>query len=300
MRNGLEYWRGFLMGEQSKRKSLEGNFSGYPPYSVLMSVYWKERPAYLEKSLTCIFSQSVLPNEVVLIEDGTLTDGLCAVITRYKKKYPALLKTFSFKNNRGLGPSLRDGITFCKNELIARMDSDDLCASNRCELQLGKFLENPDLDIVGCWESEFWNSEEKPFACHKVPEFHSDIFNFMKKRCGLLHPTVIYKKKAVLKAGNYRSCYLFEDYDLFARMLLSGAKAYNIQKSLYSLRVNPDLFRRRGGLKYARTLLRFKFGLWRKGFFSVGNFVVGGFGHATVCLLPNPLRVLFYKVFLRK
>lgn len=277
----------------------EGGVMKFPPYSFLMSVYWKERPEYLEKSLACILSQSVLPEEVVLVEDGLFTEGLHEVITHYQKEYPALFRIFSFEENRGLCPSLRDGVTLCKNELIARMDSDDLCAPNRCELQLKKFLENPELDVVGCWENEFWNSEERPFATHKVPEFHSEIFKYMKKRCGLLHPTVFYKKKAVLKAGNYRSCYLFEDYDLFARMLLSGAKAYNIQESLYFLRVNPDLFRRRGGLKYAKTILEFKFGLWRKGFFSIGNFVIGGFGHAAVCLLPNSLRVLFCKIFLR-
>ena len=276
-----------------------GDGMKYPPYSFLMSVYCKEQPKYLEESFDCIFSQTVLPNEVVLIEDGPLSRDLYSVIERYKKNYPDLLKTFPFEKNRGLGLSLRDGVNLCKNELIARMDSDDLCVQNRCERQLEKFLENPELDVVGCWENEFWNSKEKPFAYHKVPEFHNDILKFMRKRCGLLHPTVIFKKQAVLNAGNYRSFYLFEDYDLFVRMLLSGAKAYNIPESLYFLRVNPNLFRRRGGLKYARTLLDFKYDLWRKGFFSFGNFFIGGFGHAFVCLLPNSLRVLFYRIFLR-
>lgn len=271
----------------------------YPPYSFLMSVYSKEQPNYLEESLDCIFSQTVLPNEVVLLEDGPLSKDLYSVIDRYKTNYPALLKTFSFEKNRGLGPCLHDGINLCKNELIARMDSDDLCVQNRCEKQLEKFLQNPDLDVVGCWENEFWNSKEETFACHKVPEFHKDILKFMKRRCGLLHPTVIFKKQAVLNAGNYRSYYLFEDYDLFVRMLLSGAKVYNIPEALYFLRVNPNLFQRRGGLRYAKTLLGFKYDLWRKGFFSFSNFFVGGFGHAFVCLLPNQLRILFYRIFLR-
>ncbi|SHK70067.1 Glycosyl transferase family 2 [Fibrobacter intestinalis] len=279
-----------MMGERMKK---------YPPYSVLLSVYNKENPDYLEESLNCVFSQNIFPDEVILIEDGNLTDGLYAVINRYKEKFPKTLKIFPFKNNRGLGLCLRDGVTFCENELIARMDSDDICSTNRLEKQLEKFLEDPNLDVVGCWEYEFWNTKEKPFACHKVPEYHTEIFKFMKKRCALLHPTVVFKKTAVMRAGNYRSCYLFEDYDLFCRMLISGSKTYNIQQALYSLRVNPELFRRRGGLKYAKTLLGFKFGLYRKGFISLGNFMIGGFGHAAVCLLPNSLRVLFYKIFLR-
>lgn len=79
-----------MMGERMKK---------YPPYSVLLSVYNKEKPDYLEESLNCVFSQNIFPDEVILIEDGNLTDGLYAVINRYKEKFPKTLKIFPFKNN---------------------------------------------------------------------------------------------------------------------------------------------------------------------------------------------------------
>lgn len=271
----------------------------FPQYSVLLSVYKKEKPEWLKAALESVLAQTVPPSEIVLVKDGPLTPELDSVIDQIRSQQ-GCLKTVSLPENRGLGLALQEGLNHCKSELVARMDTDDLALPNRCEKQLAKFIEDPSLDIVGCWENEFWgDSIDKPFSCHKVPETHEEIFKFMHRRCALLHPTVIFKKNAVLKAGNYRHHPLFEDYDLFVRMMQTGAKAYNIQEGLYYLRVNPMLFKRRGGRKYAKTLLKCKFDMWRSGFYSFTDFIISGLGHYFVSLMPNRMRIAFYKVFLR-
>jgi glycosyltransferase involved in cell wall biosynthesis len=269
----------------------------YPRYSVLMSVYAKERAEWLREAIDSMLHQTVPPSEIVLVEDGPLTEALYNVISEYTKN--SLFKIIVLKENVGLGLALQEGIKHCSNNLIARMDTDDISTPDRCEKEIQKFIEDPSLDIVGCWENEFWNTTEKKFSCHIVPEKHKDIIEFMHYRCALLHPTVIFKKDAVLRAGNYQDRKLFEDYDLFVRMLQTKSKAYNLQEPLYFLRVNPTLFKRRGGFKYALTVLKFKYQLWRNGFFSFSNFILSGIGHCCVCLIPNWLRIIFYKSFLR-
>ena len=273
----------------------------YPPYSVLMSVYKKENPNWFKIALDSMLAQTVKPAEIVLVEDGPLTKALYNVIEEYKTKYKNLFKIVPLKENQGLGLALQQGILACNNEYIARMDTDDYCVKERCSLELNEFIKDPELDIVGCFENEFAGEDlTQSFSCHKVPETDAEIKKFMRRRCGLLHPTVIYKKSAVLKAGNYRHYPLFEDYDLFLRMVESGAKTYNIQKSLYYLRVNPNLFKRRGGYAYMKTCVSFKYALYKKGFSSFMDFTVSAFGQALVCLMPNFMRTLFYKKFLRR
>lgn len=262
-----------------------------------MSVYYKEQPSWLQCAIDSILGQTVSPSEVVLVVDGPLTDGLNNVVSKFERN--PIFKIVRLEKNMGLGLALQEGIKHCSNEFIARMDTDDVSLPNRCEKELNKFMEDTSLDVVGCWENEFWNSSEKIFSCHKVPETHDEILKYMHSRCGILHPTVIYKKSAVLKAGNYKHRPLFEDYDLFVRMLQTGSKVYNIQEPLYSLRVNPKLFKRRGGFCYANTVIKFKYKMWRTGFFSLKDFLFSGLGHYLVCLTPNWLRIAFYKVFLR-
>lgn len=268
-------------------------------YSVLMSVYWKENPVWLKKALDSVLYQTVCPTEIVLVKDGSLTAELDSVIDIYRNKCNNLI-VVALDRNRGLGLALQEGLNHCSNELIARMDSDDISVPERCEKQLIAFEQNPRLDIVGCWENEFLdNSEENIFSCHRVPETHQEIRKYMRRRCALLHPTVMFKKEAVLRAGNYQHRLLFEDYDLFVRMLQTGAVAYNIQESLYYLRVNSKLFERRGGFRYAKALFKFRYGMWQSGFSSLLDFVVSGFGQFFVCMLPNKMRKTFYKLFLR-
>ena len=270
-------------------------------YSVLMSVYAKENPEYLDKSIKSMIIQSIKPKDFVIVKDGSLTKELDNVIEKYRVEKPELFQVIALENNVGLGPALAVGIQNTKCELVARMDSDDISAPTRCEEELVIFDQHPDLGIVGTFEAEFIDDPKEVVSIHKVPEQSDSIYHFMKRRCALLHPTVMYKKSMVLSCGNYRSVRLYEDYDLFARMVLGhNVKSYNIQKPLYFIRISRDFYKRRGGIKYARTVLGFKYNMLRKGYMSFGDFFISGIGQALVCLLPNGLRQFVYMKLLRK
>ena len=270
-------------------------------YTVLMSVYYKEKPEYLSLSIDSMLNQTVKPDEFIIVKDGPLTMELDEVINNFVTAYPKTFNIIVNETNLGLGPALAKGIENSKNELIARMDSDDYVVSTRCERQLEKFREDPKLGMVGSYEAEFVDTVDNVISIHRVPSENDEIERFMHRRCSVLHPTVMYKKSAVLKSGNYQSVLLYEDYDLFARMVLEyHIKSYNIPEPLYYIRTSEDFFKRRGGIKYAKTVLKFKWGQYRKGYMSSMDFCISGLGQAFVCVLPNSLRKSFYMKFLRK
>lgn len=270
-------------------------------YTVLMSVYYKEKPEYLSLSIESMLNQTVKPDEFIIVKDGPLTTELDEVINNFVTAYPKMFNIIVNETNLGLGPALAKGIENSKNELIARMDSDDYVVSTRCEKQLEKFREDPKLGMVGSYEAEFVDTVDNVISIHRVPSENDEIERFMHRRCSVLHPTVMYKKSAVLKSGNYQSVLLYEDYDLFARMVLEyHIKSYNIPEPLYYIRTSEDFFKRRGGIKYAKTVLKFKWGQYRKGYMLLMDFCISGLGQAFVCVLPNSLRKSFYMKFLRK
>ena len=270
-------------------------------YTVLMSVYYKEKPEYLSLSIESMLNQTVKPDEFIIVKDGPLTTELDEVINNFVTAYPKTFNIIVNETNLGLGPALAKGIENSKNELIARMDSDDYVVSTRCEMQLEKFREDPKLGMVGSYEAEFVDDIDNVISIQRVPSENDEIERFMHRRCSVLHPTVMYKRSAVLKSGNYQPVLLYEDYDLFARMVLEyHIKSYNIPESLYYIRTSEDFFKRRGGIKYAKTVLKFKWGQYRKGYMSLMDFCISGLGQAFVCVLPNSLRKSFYMKFLRK
>lgn len=270
-------------------------------YTVLMSVYYKEKAEYLSISIKSMLNQTVRPDEFIIVKDGLLTSELDEVIDSFVRNYPGLFTIISNEVNLGLGPALAKGIEVSRNELIARMDSDDYVVCTRCEKQLERFYADPELGVVGSYEAEFVNDISNVISIHRVPTENSEIEKFMHRRCSILHPTVMYKKSAVLESGNYRSVLLYEDYDLFARMVFEyHIKCCNIPESLYYIRTSEDFFKRRGGVKYAKTVLKFKWGQYKKGYMSLIDFGISGLGQAFVCILPNSLRKGFYMKFLRK
>lgn len=273
-------------------------------YSVLMSVYYKEKPQFLKLAVQSMLDQTIAPDEFIIVKDGPLTDELDEIIDDFITEYPSLFTIIYNEKNLGLGPALRKGVEIARNELIARMDSDDYSAPDRCEKQLKIFEYDKNLGMVGCFEAEFIDRINNVISFHKVPENHDEIKKFMRRRCAVLHPTVIFKKNEVIRSGNYQEESIFpvyEDYDLFTRMIFdANVRCFNVQEPLYYIRTSEDFFERRGGKNYAKTVLRFKRQLLKRGNISLIDFIMSGFGQAFVCLLPNKLRKEFYLKFLRK
>mgnify|MGYP003304527796 CR=1 FL=1 len=269
-------------------------------FSVLMSVYKNEKPDYLREALESVVQQTVMPNEIVIVKDGLLTEELDAVINEYSEKYPALFKIVSFEKNRGLGLALRDGVLACSYEYIARMDTDDICKPNRFEKQIKYLEENPRTVLLGTWIKEFSKNRNNPDTITKLPCEHQEIVQFSKSRNPFRHMTVIFNKQAVLDSGNYRDFLWFEDYDLWVRIIQNGYEVANLPEFLVDVRADNDMFARRGGWKYLKQDLKFQRVLYDSGFISCFHFMKNVFVRSVVRVLPNDVRVWIYKGLLRK
>lgn len=265
-----------------------------------MSVYYKENPTWLKESIESILNQTVRTNDFVLIEDGILTEELEKIVEKYEKEYPEIFNIVRLKENVGLGPALAIGIKECKNELIARMDSDDFSVPERCEKELFMFEKDNSLDMVGSNIIEFTENIKNVQAYRKLPELDSEIKKYMRRRNPFGHPSVMFKKSKVLEAGNFKSYYLCEDYDMWIRMAKVNAKFYNIQEVLVYMRIGKDFYKRRGGIKYLKSILKFKREQYKNGFYSFKDYVITAGTSMVICLMPNFIRDIFYKKFLRK
>lgn len=269
-------------------------------YSVLMSVYYKEKPEWLKYSIESMLAQTIPTSDFVIVEDGTLTDELEEIIKFYEREYSDLFHIIRLEKNQGLGVALRIGIKKCKYEYVARMDSDDYSYPTRIEEQFKVLDEQPNLGMIGTNVDEFYEEISNVVSYVELPKTQDEIVKFSKTRCPFRHPSLLYKKSEVIKAGNYQDFYLCEDYDLYIRMIKNGCLCYNIQKPLVSMRIGEDFYKRRGGIKYLKTMLRFKTIQLKDGYFSFWDYLKGCISHTIVCLLPNCIRKNIYIKLLRK
>lgn len=269
-------------------------------YSVLMSVYYKENPIYLRESLESMFSQTVLTDDFILVADGKLTRELYDVIDEFERRYDGIFQMIQLDENLGLGQALNAGLKHCKNELVARMDSDDISLADRCRLQLDEFEKNPHLDIVSGTLCEFEGDRHNVIAVKKLPQNNDEIYKYAKKRSPINHACAMYKKSAVNAAGGYKHFLWFEDYYLWVRMLNNGVSVFNIQEPLYLVRAGNNMYMRRGGINYLKQMIKFRKYMYDSGFCGLFSFLYIVIGQSLVCVLPNNIRVMFYKKFLRE
>jgi len=268
-------------------------------FSVLLSVYQKEEPEFLYCSLRSIWDdQTLRPTEIVLVKDGPLTPELDAVIDDFQQTAP--LTIVPLEQNSGLGIALNEGLKHCSHKLVARMDSDDVSKSERFARQIEFMKEHPDIAVCGSWIDEFIDSMDIVVSQRRLPETSAELAAFGRKRNPLNHPTVMFRKSAVEAVGGYEHFPLFEDYWLWARMLTAGYSIHNIQESLLWFRTSADVYRRRGGWRYAITELKFQNGLRKIGYISIVDMIVNCSTRFYVRLLPNFLRRTLYNKVARK
>ncbi len=270
------------------------------PYSVLMSVYYKERPAYLQSSMDSVLAQTAPTDDFVLVCDGPLGDALDSVIDRMRGKFGDALQVIRLPENQGLGNALNHGLAYCKHNLVARMDSDDIARPDRCERQLAVFARMPEVSIVSGIVEEFSTSPDAVTARRVPPENQADIVAFSKGRNPFNHPCVMYRKDAVEAAGGYRELFLLEDYFLWVRMLMQGCQGYNIQQPLLWMRAGSDMYKRRGGWKYAKAQAALFYFMWRHHWISLPQFAASVAIRCGSSLAPNGLRRFLFGKLLRK
>lgn len=266
--------------------------------SVLMSVYIKEKPEYLDKALESIFLQTRQADEIVLVEDGKLNKELYSVIQKYNNG-SIKIKIVSLEQNMGLGKALNIGLLNCNYDLIARMDSDDIATLDRLYIQEKFMEENKDITVCGGNIAEFYE-EGKVVRVKNMPLEYKALYKYAKYRNPLNHMTVMFRKQDILDVGNYMHLNGLEDYYLWSRVLSSGKKAGNIDKILVYARINRDFSGRRGGYNYFKQYSKLRRLQYELKLLNYKEYIYAWILSFGVTMQPKFIRKLIYKIFLRR
>jgi len=271
-------------------------------YSVCTSVYKNDRPEYVRIALdSMLVDQSVKPTEIVLVQDGPVPDGLSSLLTEYESKYPEVMHVIRLEKNGGLGNALKLGVENAKYDIIARMDSDDICMPDRFERQLAYLKAHPECDIVGGQMTEFIDTPNNVVGKREVPLSNEEIYEYMKSRCALNHVTVMFRKEAVLKVGNYQDWFWNEDYYLWVRMMMACCRFANIPDVAVKVRSGADQYARRGGKKYFDSEIGIKKLMLEKGMITRKEYIINYIQRFIIQLmLPNSVRGWVFRTFARK
>ena len=269
-------------------------------YSVLMSVYNKTLVDELKQSIDSMLNQTVLCNQFVLVEDGPININLESLIEEYSKKNEGLFTVVKLKNNSGLGVALDAGLAECNNELVARMDSDDISLPDRCEKLLNLFENNPKLALAGTNIDEFYDSPDNVVSSRVVPSDYENIVKFIKRRDPFNHPTVMFKKSEVIRCGGYGAVRWRQDFNLFSRMINMGCYALNIDESLLLFRSNEDNYKRRKSWGYCKSYIEVVKENYKRGYCSLWDLTVVTIGQMVMYVAPFGVMKLLSDTFLRK
>ena len=208
-------------------------------FSVLMSLYSKEEPKYLKSSLDSVFHNTVNPDQVVLVLDGPIGDELAKMVEEYKTQY-STLDVYPQPKNQGLSTALNIGLEKCRNEIVFRMDTDDKCYPNRFERILKEYEVNKKLEIVGSFATMI-DENDNIIKDMSAPKTQNDIYRKVWT-CPFIHPTVSFKKSAIMRVGSYNpnSGPRQDDYELWFRCVEKGLVCKNINEPLLYYRFFAD------------------------------------------------------------
>jgi glycosyltransferase involved in cell wall biosynthesis len=268
-------------------------------FSVLLSVYKKEKPEYLDRALKSIYNeQSLKPNEIILVQDGELTDELYNIINIYKNRLNDIFKVIVIEKNQGLANALNVGLKECKYDLIARMDTDDISMPQRFEKQIEFMKKNPNCVAVGSYIGEFTDINEQVRKIVKFPINNKEALKFIKLRTPIAHPSVMFKKNIILQVGGYPKMSIGQDIALWSILLAEDYQIANIPEVLLKFRINTNFYNRRGWkafIAYINVLkLQYKLGLINEWYF-IRNLIF----RFLLRMSPPVLKKIAYKI-LRK
>lgn len=269
-------------------------------FSVLMSVYYKEKPEFFDLSLESnLIKQTLPPNEFVLVCDGELTPDLEAVIEKYRKLFPNVLKVYR-KENGGLGIALNFGLPKCSYPLVARSDSDDVCSADRFEKQV-RFMEvHPEIGIISSYIDEFSEDWAKPTHVKTLPLTHEELYEMAKFRNPLNHMSVMMRKDEVIRIGSYRHILYIEDYELWVRAMINGIKIANIGEVLVHARTGNGMVQRRGTKKYIRSWHLMNTYMVKAGMIGYGIYLRNMLFITAFVFMPVEIKNFLYGKILRK
>lgn len=272
----------------------------YPDFSVLMSVYKKENPQFLDQALCSIEEQTVPPKEIVLVEDGPIPPTLQEVINKHRSIFFNDFKVIKSIRNQGLGASLRLGTKFVSTDWIARMDSDDISVNNRFELQLNEIIKEPALAVIGGQVQEFAGESSNIVGYRRVPTSESLLRQFIKWRSPFNHPSVMLNKTALEKAGGYMPYGNLEDYYLWARIIVKKFYVKNLDQVLIKMRVDKGMYQRRGKILNVKYFYNLRKYLYQNHIVTWRERIIGDWLMTINILIPGWLRKIIYQHVLHK
>ena len=269
-------------------------------FSVLIPVYAKENALNFKKAVESITQQTLLPNEILIIEDGILGDELENVVLSVEKDFPNITRVIRLKENIGIAKVRALGVDECKYEWLAFMDSDDISVKNRFEKQIAYLKEHTNIDMLGAQTPYFIDTPDNVCFSRIMPEKHKDIYNFGKFRMPVNTVTLIFKKQNAIDCGNFTIDVGFEDYEFVGKFLKAGNKVVNMPDNLVYVRTGSEMMSRRKGLKY----FGYEYACM-KSFLDIGYINFYQFCRNLVLkfplrVMPDWMRNLIYKKFLRK
>ena len=269
-------------------------------FSVLISVYKNDKAEDFRTALESItIRQTITPKEIILVVDGPVTDSINRVISEETTSLPGMFNIIRFEQNKGLGIALQKGMEAATNDLVMRMDSDDIAVPDRFEKQYQFMIEHPDVAVCGGQIAEFIDDEKNVVGNRIVPCSNEEINEYMKSRCPFNHMTVALRRSKVIEAGNYQPWYWNEDYYLWLRMMFAKSIFANLSETLVYVRVGKDMYKRRGGKKYFRSEKGIQKYMLENGFITWPRYAFNVFGRWCIQVaMPNWMRgFVFQKVF---
>lgn len=269
-------------------------------YSVLITVYRNDNPEYFRKALLSMIKQTKQPDEIVLVKDGAVPSEIQDVIDELDAKYPHMIVQVQLEKNVGLGLALNEGIKICRNELIARMDSDDISSPTRCEKQVAEFKKNLALDIIGCQVIEFVDEPNNKVGKREVPLDNNSIHEYCKKRDPFNHPTVMYRKSKVEAVGCYGDLRKNQDTDLWIKLLSNGAVCANLPEYLLKFRFDEGTYKKRKNWLNTHLLIGIRWRAFRSGFCSIIDFFEVAIMQMAIYIMPVKFQEFIYKKLLRR
>jgi glycosyltransferase involved in cell wall biosynthesis len=230
--------------------------------AVIMSVYLNDRLEFVKESVNSILGQSFTAFHFYIVFDGPLKQDVDTFLSSLTDDR---IRIFRLEENGGLARALNYllGIVLSEQnyKLIARMDADDISGSERFERQCRFMKDNPGIGCLGSWYEEI-DTTGNHLHFRKMPVRHEELRRRYFTRTPFAHPTVMYRKSLIEKAGLYPTdTILMEDNVLWGRALKAGIKFANIPEYLFKFRIDENFYDRRSGIKYGWNFIKIRFGI---------------------------------------
>ena len=263
-------------------------------FTALGAFWHRDSPQLLERALNSVCQNSLLPHEIVLVQDGPVSSDLLKVVDDYDSIVP--LRLIQLDENMGLGHAMNVGLKTIKTSHVIRFDADDLSLSNRFDVMMAKFREG--YDLVGSQVCEL-NDPNSANTVRRVPKSIEEISRYLRYRNPFNHMTVGFLNEAIKDVGGYPDIKLREDYALWAKCLASGYKMCNVEEILVEATGGDNMIRRRGGFMNVLSELKLQKLMLQLGIQSPISAIAYGSIRCLVCMFPTFIRKHIYRMHLR-